>query len=57
MTRKFLSLADVQELLHKSRTTIYNWRKQGLLVPVGHSGKSPLFTIDEVENFIKKQQL
>ncbi|MDR4952597.1 helix-turn-helix domain-containing protein [Chryseobacterium sp. ES2] len=47
-----LLISEVCELTKKKRTTIWLWRKKGLLTPVGQSGKSPIYRKSDVLNYI-----
>lgn len=47
-----LLISEVCELTKKKRTTIWLWRKKGLLIPVGQSGKSPIYRKSDVLNYI-----
>ncbi|WP_080778071.1 helix-turn-helix transcriptional regulator [Chryseobacterium phocaeense] len=49
---ELLTLSELEKILRRKRTTIYNWRKDGKLVPYGMSGKSPLFRMEDVEKFL-----
>ncbi|MDP9960400.1 helix-turn-helix transcriptional regulator [Chryseobacterium lathyri] len=47
-----LLIAEVCELTKKKRTTIWLWRKKGLLTPIGQSGKSPIYRKSDVLNYL-----
>lgn len=47
-----LLISEVCELTKKKRTTIWLWRKKGLLTPIGQSGKSPIYRKSDILNFL-----
>jgi predicted DNA-binding transcriptional regulator AlpA len=47
-----LLINEVCKLTRKSRVTIYNWRKDGKLCPIGKSGKNHLYLKSDVIKFI-----
>ncbi|HAY3563421.1 helix-turn-helix transcriptional regulator [Elizabethkingia anophelis] len=53
---KHLLIHEVCELTRKSRVTIWLWRKKGLLLPCGKSGKNPIYKRSDVLNFLYKSE-
>ncbi len=49
---ELLTLEDLEKILKKGRTMIWQYRKDGKLRPYGMSGKSPLFRMTDIEKFI-----
>ncbi|AZI66541.1 DNA-binding protein [Kaistella daneshvariae] len=47
-----LLINEVCKLTRKSRVTIWNWNKKGLLKPIGKSGKNPLYLKSDVMEFL-----
>lgn len=54
-TNEHLLIDDVCRLTRKSRVTVWTWRKNKLLLPVGMSGRSPLYLKSDVLNFLYSQ--
>lgn len=51
LDKKFLTIQNVQKLFNISRTTIYNWIKQGKLIPSRMAGtKKLLFQLSHIED-------
>ncbi len=50
-----LLIDEVCKLTRKSRVTIWKWSKNGLLKPIGKSGKNPIYLKSDVLNFIYKE--
>lgn len=40
----------------KSLTTLWNWEKQGLLVPHCNAGRKPLYLREDVNKFLNRKQ-
>lgn len=49
-----LLIDEVCRLTRKSRVTIWQWNKKGILKPIGKSGKNPLYLKSEVLDFLYK---
>lgn len=49
---ELLTLNDLERILKKGRTMIWQYRRDGKLIPYGMSGKSPLFRMADVEKFL-----
>ncbi|MCT4237906.1 helix-turn-helix transcriptional regulator [Elizabethkingia anophelis] len=56
ISEKHLLIHEVCELTRKSRVTIWLWRKKGLLLPCGKSGKNPIYKRSDVLNFLYKSE-
>jgi len=57
MDDTLLTLAQVQERIPKSRTTLYRWSKEGIFpkpVPVGPSGIA--WVESEIDQYIEEQK-
>lgn len=54
-TDEHMLIDDVCRLTRKSRVTVWTWRKNKLLLPVGMSGKSPLYLKSDVLKFLYSQ--
>lgn len=51
-----LLIPEVCKLARKSRVTIWNWNKKGILKPIGKSGKNPIYLKSDVLNFLYEKQ-
>jgi hypothetical protein len=49
---ELLTLGDLEKILKKGRTMIWQYRKEGKLIPYGMCGKSPLFRMEDVDFFL-----
>lgn len=47
-----LLISEVCQLTRKSRVTVWNWRRKGILTPVGKSGKNPIYRKRDVLNYL-----
>lgn len=53
----FLNREEVAELCKvKSMTTLWSWKRQGLLVPTHRAGRKPLYLRKDVLNFLKAKK-
>ena len=52
-SKEFLTANEVAEMCKvKSLSTIWHWRKQGLLIPELRAGRKPLYKYDDVVSFL-----
>lgn len=49
---ELLTLEDLEKILKRGRTSLWQYRKEGKLIPYGMTGKSPLFRMEDVEKFL-----
>lgn len=54
---EYLLIDEVCRLTRKTRVTIWSWRKKGILIPIGKSGKNPLYKKSDVIAFIHNQNV
>lgn len=55
--KEFLSANEVAEMCKvKSLSTLWQWRKQGLLIPEARAGRKPLYKYDDVVNFLNNKR-
>ena len=47
-----LLINEVCQLTRKSRVTVWNWKRKNILIPVGKSGKNPIYRKSDVLNFL-----
>lgn len=53
-SEEHLMIDEVCKLTRKSRVTIWQWNKKGILRPIGNSGKNPLYLKSDVLDFLYK---
>ncbi len=53
-SEEHLMIHEVCKLTRKSRVTIWQWNKKGILRPIGKSGKNPLYLKSDVLDFLYK---
>ncbi len=53
-SEEHLIIDEVCKLTRKSRVTIWQWNKKGILRPIGKSGKNPLYLKSDVLDFLYK---
>ena len=53
-SEEHLMIDEVCKLTSKSRATIWQWNKKGILKPIGKSGKNPLYLKSDVLDFLYK---
>lgn len=51
----FLNIDEVCALIRKTRTTVWKYRKAGLIKEIGMSGRTPLYRRSDILNFIQRQ--
>ncbi|CAN0606606.1 unnamed protein product [Ectocarpus sp. 12 AP-2014] len=52
--KEFLTALEVAEMCNvKALSTLWNWRKQGLLIPEAQAGRKPLYKYQDVINFLE----
>jgi transposase len=55
---EYLTINEVAKLCKiKSKTTLWNWKQKGLLVPGKKSGRKPLYLRKDVENLLNRTLL
>ena len=47
-----LLISEVCQLTRKSRVTVWNWKRKKILIPVGKSGKNPIYRKSDVLNYL-----
>lgn len=53
-TKEFLTREETAELCKiKSLSTLWNWKKQGLLAPSSRAGRKPLYKYEDVIEFLE----
>jgi hypothetical protein len=51
--KEFLTREEVAKMCNvKALSTLWNWSKQGLLVPMARAGRKPLYKYQDVVNFL-----
>lgn len=51
--KEFLTAKEVADICEvKALSTLWNWRKQGMLIPAARAGRKPLYKYDDVVNFL-----
>ncbi|MCK0134912.1 helix-turn-helix domain-containing protein [Arenibacter sp. S6351L] len=51
--KEFLTREEVAEMCNvKALSTLWNWSKQGILVPMAKAGRKPLYRYEDVINFL-----
>lgn len=53
-SEEHLMIDEVCKLTRKSRATIWQWNKKGILKPIAKSGKNPLYLKSDVLDFLYK---
>jgi len=55
--KEFLTAQEVAEMCNvKALSTLWNWRKQGLLIPEAQAGRKPLYKYDDVVDFLNNKR-
>lgn len=49
---KYMTVKEVCELLHISKATLYRHRDTGFLKPSTYVGRKPLFTQNDINNYL-----
>ncbi|MBS9773788.1 MAG: helix-turn-helix domain-containing protein [Tenacibaculum sp.] len=50
---KLLTIDEVCVILRKSRSTLNRWKNEGLLVPIKKIGVSPMYSQNQIDEFMK----
>lgn len=54
--REYLTQEEVMEMCRiKAKSTLWNWSKQGLLVPKASAGRRPLYRHEDVIEFLNRR--
>lgn len=51
-TEEHLLINEVCQLTRKSRVTLWKWKREGILIPIGKSGKNPIYRKKDVLSFL-----
>lgn len=51
---QYMTVKEVCDLLRISKATLYRHRDAGFLTPSTYVGRKPLFTQNDIDNYIKK---
>ncbi|MCB0463364.1 MAG: helix-turn-helix domain-containing protein [Flavobacteriaceae bacterium] len=55
--KDYLTIAEVAEMCGiKSKSTLFNWKKKGKLMPTKKAGRKPLYKRTDVERFLESQK-
>ena len=55
--KEYLTADEVAEICKvKSLSTLWHWRKQGLLIPEARAGRKPLYKYDDVVSFLTNKK-
>ena len=54
-SKDFLTIEETAKMCKvKSHTTLWNWRQNGKLVPMGKAGKKPLYRHEDIVAFLER---
>jgi len=54
--KDYLTISEVAEMCGiKSKSTLFNWKRKGKLMPTKKAGRKPLYKRTDVERFLESQ--